>query len=113
MKKLLNVLGILTIFTFSCGFVKDNTILTIDDKDNLNIEETYLLNDNFSDDYLKNITNLDNYKRDNLNVQVKKENGYTGIYGTGNYKLKDLGKENYKTIKISDFLSKDLMIKHL
>lgn len=107
MKKLLNVLGILTIFTFSCGFVKDNTILTIDDKDNLNIEETYLLNDNFSDDYLKNITNLDNYKRDNLNVQVKKENGYTGIYGTSNYKLKDLSRENYKTIKISDFLSKD------
>lgn len=107
MKKLLNVLGILTIFTFSCGFVKDNTILTIDDKNNLNIEETYLLNDNFSDDYLKNITNLDNYKRDNLNVQVKKENGYTGIYGISNYKLKDLDKEDYKTIKISDFLSKD------
>lgn len=113
MKKLLNVLGILTIFTFSCGFVKDNTILTIDDKDNLNIEETYLLNDNFSDDYLKNITNLDNYKRDNLNVQVKKENGYTGIYGISNYKLKDTDREDYKTIIISDFLSKDFNDKTL
>ena len=85
MKKLLSICVSLTIFTFSCGFVKTDTILNIDKNDKVSIEMTNLMNDGFGEEILNTFTSSDNYGRDGLKVDVKKENGYTGVHGKKEY----------------------------
>ena len=50
MKKILSICSILTIFTFSCGFVKTDTIINIDKNKNVSIEKTVLMTDEFGED---------------------------------------------------------------
>ena len=73
MKKILSICSILTIFTFSCGFVKTDTIINIDKNKNVSIEKTVLMTDEFGEDTISQFTDVEKVKRDGLKVEVKKE----------------------------------------
>ena len=113
MKKLLSICSILTIFTFSCGFVKTDTIITIDKNKNISIEKSVLMSDEYGEEFLNSFTNTENIKRDGLKIETKKENGYTGIVGKKEYKLDDVSNTNLDKLDIDKFLNKDFNDKSL
>ena len=113
MKKLLSICVSLTIFTFSCGFVKTDTILNIDKNDKVSIEMTNLMNDGFGEEILNTFTSSDNYGRDGLKVDVKKENGYTGVHGKKEYELKNISTDKSDKIERSSYLTKEFNDKNL
>lgn len=107
MKKLLSICSILTIFTFSCGFVKTDTIINIDKNKNISIEKSALMSDEYGEEFLKQFTDTESIKRDRLKIETKKENGYTGIVGKKEYKLDDVSNTNLNKLDIDKFLNKD------
>lgn len=113
MKKLLSICSILTIFTFSCGFVKTDTIINIDKNKNISIEKSALMSDEYGEEFLNSFTNTENIKRDGLKIETKKENGYTGIVGKKEYKLDDVSNTNLDKLDIDKFLNKDFNDKSL
>lgn len=113
MKKLLSICVSLTIFTFSCGFVKTDTILNIDKNDKVSIEMTNLMNDEFGEEILNTFTSSDNYGRDGLKVDIKKENGYTGVHGKKEYELKNISTDKLDKIEMSSYLTKEFNDKSL
>lgn len=113
MKKLLSICVSLTIFTFSCGFVKTDTILNIDKNDKVSIEMTNLMNDKFGEEVLNTFTSSDNYGRDGLKVDIKKENGYTGVYGKKEYDLENISTDKLDKIEMSSYLTKEFNDKSL
>lgn len=113
MKKLLSICSILTIFTFSCGFVKTDTIINIDKNKNISIEKSALMSDEYGEEFLNLFTNTENIKRDGLKIETKKENGYTGIVGKKEYKLDDVSNTNLDKLDIDKFLNKDFNDKSL
>lgn len=113
MKKLLSICSILTIFTFSCGFVKTDTIINIDKNKNISIEKSVLMSDEYGEEFLNSFTNTENIKRDGLKIETKKENGYTGIVGKKEYKLDDVSNTNLDKLDIDKFLNKDFNDKSL
>lgn len=113
MKKLLSICVSLTIFTFSCGFVKTDTILNIDKNDKVSIEMTNLMNDEFGEEMLNTFTSSDNYGRDGLKVDIKKENGYTGVHGKKEYELKNISTDKLDKIEMSSYLTKEFNDKSL
>lgn len=113
MKKILSICSILTIFTFSCGFVKTDTIINIDKNKNISIEKSALMSDEYGEEFLNLFTNTENIKRDGLKIETKKENGYTGIVGKKEYKLDDVSNTNLDKLDIDKFLNKDFNDKSL
>ena len=113
MKKLLSICSILTIFTFSCGFVKTDTIINIDKNKNISIEKSALMSDEYGEEFLKQFTDTESIKRDGLKIETKKENGYTGIVGKKEYKLDDVSNTNLNKLDIDKFLNKDFNDKSL
>ena len=113
MKKLLSICSILTIFTFSCGFVKTDTIIDIDKNKNISIEKSALMSDEYGEEFLNLFTNTENIKRDGLKIETKKEYGYTGIVGKKEYKLDDVSNTNLDKLDIDKFLNKDFNDKSL
>ena len=113
MKKILSICSILTIFTFSCGFVKTDTIINIDKNKNISIEKSALMSDEYGEEFLNSFTNTENIKRDGLKIETKKENGYTGIVGKKEYKLDDVSNTNLDKLDIDKFLNKDFNDKSL
>lgn len=113
MKKLLSICSILTIFTFSCGFVKTDTIINIDKNRNISIEKSALMSDEYGEEFLKQFTDTESIKRDGLKIEIKKENGYTGIVGKKEYKLDDVSDNNIDKLGIDKFLNKDFNDKSL
>ena len=113
MKKILSICSILTIFTFSCGFVKTDTIIDIDKNKNISIEKSALMSDEYGEEFLNLFTNTENIKRDGLKIETKKEYGYTGIVGKKEYKLDDVSNTNLDKLDIDKFLNKDFNDKSL
>lgn len=113
MKKILSICSILTIFTFSCGFVKTDTIINIDKNKNVSIEKTVLMTDEFGEDTIRQFTDVEKVKRDGLKVEVKKENGYSGLDGKKEYKLDNISSDNVNKIEIDKFLNSDFDDKNL
>lgn len=113
MKKILSICSILTIFTFSCGFVKTDTIINIDKNKNVSIEKTVLMTDEFGEDTISQFTDVEKVKRDGLKVEVKKENGYSGLDGKKEYKLDNISSDNVNKIEIDKFLNSDFDDKNL
>lgn len=113
MKKILSICSILTIFTFSCGFVKTDTIIDIDKNKNISIEKSALMSDEYGEEFLNLFTNTENIKRDELKIETKKEYGYTGIVGKKEYKLDDVSNTNLDKLDIDKFLNKDFNDKSL
>ena len=113
MKKILSICSILTIFTFSCGFVKTDTIIDIDKNKNISIEKSALMSDEYGEEFLNSFTNTENIKRAGLKIETKKENGYTGIVGKKEYKLDDVSNTNLDKLDIDKFLNKDFNDKSL
>ncbi len=113
MKKVLSICVSLTIFIFSCGFVKTDTILNIDKNDKVSIEMTNLMSDEFGEEVLNSFTSSDNYGRDGLKVDIKKENEYTGVYGKKEYDLKNISTDKLDKIEMSSYLTKDFNDKSL
>lgn len=113
MKKLLNICSILTIFTFSCGFVKTDTIINIDKNKNVSIEKTTLMTDEFGEDTISQFTDVEKAKRDGLKVEVKKDNGYSGLDGKKEYKLDDISSNKTDKVEIDKFLNSDFDDKNL
>lgn len=113
MKKILSICSILTIFTFSCGFVKTDTIINIDKNKNVSIEKTVLMTDEFGEDTISQFTDVEKVKRDGLKVEVKKENGYSGLDGKKEYKLDNISSGNVNKIEIDKFLNSDFDDKNL
>lgn len=112
MKKIISICTILTIFTFTSGFVKNDTIIDIN-KNKINIEMTNLISDELGSEYVESITNINNYGRDGLKIESKKDNGYSGIYGKKEYNIEDVTTNKLSTLEISNFLNKDFNDKSL
>lgn len=113
MKKVLSICSILAIFTFSCGFVKTDTIINIDKNKNVSIEKSALMSDEYGEEFLKQFTDTESIKRDGLKVEVKKENGYSGLDGKKEYKLDDISSDKTDKVEIDKFLNSDFDDKNL
>lgn len=113
MKKVLSICSILAIFTFSCGFVKTDTIINIDKNKNVSIEKKVLMTDEFGEDTISQFTDVEKAKRDGLKVEVKKENGYSGLDGKKEYKLDDISSDKIDKVEIDKFLNSDFDDKNL